>query len=136
MILASGLIAGGYFFIFSQDKKQARINNSTIEIEVADTSEERSKGLSGRESLSKNRGLLFIYPEPDFYGIWMKDMKFSIDVIWFDENYRVIDIVQGVRPESFPKTFKPPAPAKYVLEVNAGFTSEYEIKIGDTLRSP
>ena len=63
----------------------------------------------------------------------MKDMNFPIDVIWLDENYRVVDIAQDVRPDSFPKVFDPQGPAKYILEVNAGFSGRNNIKIGDRL---
>ncbi len=61
----------------------------------------------------------------------MKDMKFPIDVIWLDENYRVVNIVKDARPDSFPEVFKSEAPAKYILEVNAGFANRNSIKVGD-----
>ena len=75
--------------------------------------------------------MLFKYDEPGIYGIWMKDMKFAIDVIWLDGGYRVIKIAENVRPDSFPKVFEPNQPALYVLEVNAGFAARNGIKAGD-----
>ena len=60
-------------------------------------------------------------------------MKFAIDVIWLDADYRVIDIARDVQPDSFPQIFEPSKPAFYILEVNAGFTEWNKIKIGDSL---
>lgn len=63
----------------------------------------------------------------------MKDMKFPVDVIWLDKNYRVVDIVKDARPDSFPKVFEPSASAKYILEVNSGFAKRNGIEAGDDL---
>ncbi|TSC90524.1 MAG: hypothetical protein G01um10142_420 [Parcubacteria group bacterium Gr01-1014_2] len=62
-------------------------------------------------------------------------MNFPIDVIWLDENYRVVDIAHNVRPDSFPEIFEPRAPALYILEVNAGFARRNGIETGDDLKS-
>lgn len=97
-----------------------KINETSILAEIADTEEERSKGLSGRESLAEDEGLLFVFEEPGLYGFWMKDMNFAIDIIWIDESRHVIGIERGVAPETFPNTFHSPGPVKYVLEVPSG----------------
>lgn len=110
-------------------------NPVSLKVEIADTPEERVKGLSGRESLDENAGLLFIYDEPGIYGIWMKEMKFPIDAIWLDGNYRVVDIARDVQPDSFPKVFEPSKPAKYILEVNASLAERNSIEIGDLLEN-
>ena len=112
-----------------------KLNNSLVgfRFEIADTPEKRIKGLSGRESLDEDAGLLFVYGEPGIYRIWMKDMNFPIDVIWFDQDYLVADMSRNIQPDSFPKIFKPLKPAKYILEVNAGFADKNGIKIGDDL---
>ncbi len=104
-----------------------------LKIEIADTPEERIQGLSGRKNLAQNAGLLFVHSEPGIYGIWMKDMRFAIDVIWLDFDYRVIDIARDIQPDSYPQVFQPSVPALYILEVNAGFTERNNIKIGDDL---
>lgn len=123
-------IVGGYFL--NTDNFQAKVGDSIIEVEIADTPEQRAKGLSGRESLAENRGLLFIYDQPGLYGIWMKEMKFPIDIIWIDSNKKIISISKNIGPESFPEIFEPAAPAQYILEINAGFVDENRIKIGDS----
>ena len=109
------------------------IKDTEINIELADTAEKKSQGLSGRNGLPQNQGMLFVYDTPAFYSFWMKDMQFSIDIIWIDEDYKIIDITKGVSPDSFPQSFQPQKPAQYVLEVNAGFGEKNNIKIGDTV---
>lgn len=91
-------------------------------------------GLSGRDKLDENAGLLFVHDGPGIYGIWMKDMRFPIDVIWLDEDYRVVDMAENVEPDSFPKIFEPSPPALYILEVNTGFAERNGIETGDSLR--
>lgn len=61
----------------------------------------------------------------------MKSMKFPIDIIWFSSDKKVVGIAENARPESFPEIFRPAEPARYVLEVNAGYVKKSNIKIGD-----
>lgn len=114
-------------------KRAVVIGSTSIFVDVADTQEERIQGLSGRESLEDNQGMLFIFEESDKHGIWMKDMKFSIDVIWFNEYGEVIYFVEKARPESYPKTFSSSDNSRYVLEVPAGFIKREGIKMGDRI---
>lgn len=107
-----------------------KIGEALIRIEIADTPEEISLGLSGRESLEEGSGLLFIMPTSARHGFWMKDMRFPIDIIWIDENWVVVDISREVRPETFPEKFSPRIPAQYVLEVPAGTVEQMYIDIG------
>lgn len=110
------------------------LNGNAIPVEVASTAIERTRGLSDREELStRAEGLLFLFDEADKYGIWMKDMNFAIDIMWFDTDGRLIHLVQNALPESFPNVFTPPDDALYILEVEAGFTSLYDLRIGDML---
>jgi uncharacterized protein len=109
------------------------VDSTLVTVEVADTVEKRRTGLSGREALAVNQGMLFILDRPDFYGIWMKDMKFPLDVIWFDENLKIVDIERNIQPNSYPQVFRPDQKATYILEVNAGFTEIYNIDVGDEI---
>src|SRR3989344_1660944 len=109
------------------------LNNKDISIIVSDTPTTREKGLSGMESLPEDSAMLFIFEKPDKYGIWMKDMKFPIDIIWFDEEYRITHIESNISPDTFTKVFYPPEASRYVLETNAGFTKENYLKINGIL---
>jgi uncharacterized protein len=111
-----------------------RIGQLVIPVELARSSTEMQKGLSGRESLPTNSGMLFIFPRLDFYHFWMPDMHFPIDIIWLDQNKKIIDISSNI-PNNFdpknPVIYQPKQPAQYVLEVNAGFAQNHQINIGD-----
>jgi len=104
-----------------------------IKVRVVDNPEERAKGLSGTEILGEKEGMFFVFEEEDKYGIWMKDMKYPIDIIWFDSYGSIVHIEEKVSPNTYPKVFKPTVKSKYVLEVNSGFVEKNNIKVGDTI---
>lgn len=108
-----------------------KVGDTSIYVDIADTPALREQGLSGKISLPEDQGMYFIFDRPGFYPFWMKEMNFPIDIIWIGENMSVVDITVGAAPDSFPKTFAPTTPARYVLEVNAGFAERRGIKIGD-----
>ena len=130
------LITSVFFvYFYAKDSPGAvyvYINDAKIEVELADSVQKRAEGLSGRENLGRNQGMLFVFERPDYYSFWMKDMNFALDVIWIDENKKIVDITKNILPESYPKKFQPHEPAKYVLEVNASFADAHNIKISDT----
>jgi uncharacterized membrane protein (UPF0127 family) len=140
------LFASAAFFIWSAAYRQTAlpdmrrsdnavvcIGGAEIKAELADSPLERMKGLSQRPSLPDNAGMLFVFEQSDFHGIWMKDMLFPTDIIWIDENMQVVDMKANTEPESYPEVFKPSVKAKYVLEVHAGYTKENSIAIGDAV---
>ena len=120
------------------------IGNANIIVEIVDTDAARTRGLSGRATLGENRGMLFVFDTTTYQSFWMKDMSFPIDIIWLDDNWRVVDITQNILPPStslgtgnfFLKTYSPRAPARYVLEVNAGFIAAHKITIGEQIVQP
>lgn len=114
-------------------QKDLFIKGTLLRVEVAETPVARRCGLSLRDLLSENRGMLFVFEESGFHGIWMKDMNFSIDIVWIDEAHRVVDEVFGASPESYPGVFKPKKGASYVLEVPQGFAKKYNIVAGDEI---
>ena len=114
----------------------AQLSITTLALEVADTKRLQTKGLSKREKLLEGEGMLFVFQENQYHGFWMKDMRFSIDILWFDENYRLVDVQEAVPPESYPKVFHPHIPARYVVELPAHFISKYNIELGDVLQIP
>ncbi len=105
-----------------------------IEAEVANTQASRELGLSGRETMGNDEGLLFIFDTPGRYGFWMKDMKFSLDIVWINENGIVVEIERDVSKDSYPKAFMNQADASYVLEVNAGQAKEFGLYIGSKVK--
>lgn len=111
----------------------ALLGGEAFVFEVADTDALRIKGLSGRNALHKGKGMLFVFPEDGRYGFWMKDMRFPIDIVWLDRSHRIIEVKKGASPSSYPEVFLPVLPARYVIEIQAGFFEKYQLKIGDIL---
>lgn len=146
----------GVFFFSSQNKDQTSQpistqeketttqslsigDKTTISVEIADTPEKTTLGLSYRDSLPENQGMLFIFPESHIPTFWMKGMKFPLDMIWIDENNTIVDITQNV-PYPSPGTmefelphYSPNLPAKMVLEVNSGFVERNNVEVGDSI---
>lgn len=107
-----------------------------IRVEIADSTSERTTGLSGRKNLNGVNGLLFVFPEAGYHAIWMKDMLFAIDIIWISEDLTVIGVEKGVTPDTYPDLFRPPAPAKYVLETEIHYTDTFGIRVGQKVKLP
>lgn len=114
--------------------REVVLGTETFKVEVSDTDRLREQGLSGHKPLMKNEGMLFIFEKEGNYGFWMKDMLFSIDIIWIDKNFVVNHIESGVSPETYPKVFYPQGEILYVLEVLGGQASSSKIKIGDSVK--
>jgi uncharacterized membrane protein (UPF0127 family) len=68
------------------DSKTVIVGSTAIKVTISDSDSERIKGLSGSKELEQNQGMFFIFDQEDFHGIWMKDMNYPIDIIWFDKN--------------------------------------------------
>ncbi|NCN99093.1 hypothetical protein COU62_01815 [Candidatus Pacearchaeota archaeon CG10_big_fil_rev_8_21_14_0_10_35_219] len=101
-----------------------------FEIEKAITSEERAMGLMFREYLPENSGMLFIFPESGIYQFWMKNTLIPLDIIWLNENYKVVQIEHVEPCQSNPcPIYNPEKEAKYVLEVNSRLTDKYSIQV-------
>ncbi len=110
------------------------LNGAAIRVTVVDTPELRQKGLSGRGGLEPDEGMLFVFPEDGVYAFWMKDMLFSIDIVWISAEGKIVHIAKSVSPSTYPTSFEPPLPVRYVLELPAGYTDQHKIAIGDIVR--
>lgn len=98
---------------------------------LADTPVLRQKGLSGRASIDVGEAMLFIFEKSARNYFWMRDMLFSIDIVWLDTDKKVIHIERDVSPDSFPKSFGPDEDSKYVLEFKEGLVESIGLKVGD-----
>ncbi len=112
--------------------KIVRLGNAAVSVVRRTTDKEREQGLSGTKELAQGHGMLFIFPFPDLYPFWMKDMHYPIDIIWFDADQKVAYIKEHATLESYPELFTPDTPSLYVLEVPDGFIKQYKIQKGDT----
>lgn len=117
-----------------ENNTTVKINGVSISAEIANTPKTRTSGLSNRERLAEDSGMLFIFDNSGYHTFWMKDMNFPIDIIWIHDN-RIVDITENIPPEKDNKLtiYKPSKPVKFVLEVNAGFSEKNNFKVGDTV---
>ena len=97
-------------------------------VRLANTDETRARGLMHEKSMSDDDGMLFVFEDEDYHGIWMKNTFIPLDVVWINESGTIVDVAT-LQPHDL-NTRRPAKPAKFVLEVNAG---TFDGVIGDTL---
>lgn len=100
-----------------------------VSVELARTPAQREQGLMHRRELAPDAGMLFIFPEEGFPVFWMKNTLIPLDLIFINAASEVAGIVARARPESLDR-LSAARPAKYVLEVNAGFCDMNHITVG------
>jgi uncharacterized protein len=124
----------GLFFIW-EDRRLEKVcfKNNCFLAELADDQEKIADGLMHRDSLGQDRGMLFIFGRPGIYDFWMKNMLISLDIIWLDENKKVVFIAKNAQPcgESLCQSINPNTKASYVLEINGGLAEKINLGIGD-----
>ncbi len=107
-----------------------------VPVEISDSQDEQVRGLSGRDGLAPGSGMLFVYDDQKVRTYWMKEMRFSIDIIWIADG-QVIGFVERAVPPIGPgdplDLYRSPEPADRVLEVEAGFIEEHGVFIGQTV---
>lgn len=113
------------------------LNEKKFQFELVNTAGSRTQGLSGRQEIGAD-GMLFVFFESGYHGIWMKEMEFDLDLIWIDESGKIIDLDLSLPA---PKTanlinlpvYQPSLPASMVLEVPAGFVQKHQIQVGQCI---
>ncbi len=106
----------------------------TITVELARSTDEKVRGLSNRPALAAGRGMAFVYERPQPIGIWMKDMRFPLDIVWIRDG-RVVHIEKNAPPLTSAGPEKVyTATGDIVVEVRAGYTSDKNIRVGDSAR--
>jgi hypothetical protein len=113
--------------------KYVQIAGQNVKVDLALTSAEHSRGLSGRSILNKDEGMLFVFVKSGRYYFWMKEMNFPIDIVWFTKDMKIIYIKKNANPLLYPETYGPSVNSKYVLEVPAGFADKNNLKVGDNV---
>lgn len=109
-------------------------NEYVVQVDVARTFLEKVRGLMFRDNLQEDEGMLFIFRTDAIRSFWMKNTKLSLDIIFIDHTRQIINIEQNVACGNDPsETYSSTRPARYVLEVNAGYTAKRHITIGDSI---
>ena len=113
------------------DTTTVRVGQGQVRAEIADSLEERERGLAGRDDLPEDRGMLFVYRDRAVRTYWMKGVRFPLDIIWIDRG-RVTGIEADVPvPEGQPPIYSSDTPADRVLEVSAGWAARHGVEPGD-----
>jgi len=105
---------------------------SKIDIEIAETEDERMTGLMYRTELRENQGMLFIFPNEELHTFWMKNTLLSLDILFVSTDGVIVTIQHDTVPHS-EASIPSLKPAKYVVEVNAGYARKFAIHIGDKI---
>jgi uncharacterized membrane protein (UPF0127 family) len=112
------------------------IGTTTLYASVADSMPELIKGLSDTPYLPAEIVKLFAFGTDGKHAIWMKNMNYPLDIIWLTEEGKVVHIVEDVSPDTYPESFAPPVPARYVIEANAGLVASTSLAVGDEIVVP
>jgi uncharacterized membrane protein (UPF0127 family) len=112
------------------------LGGSRFSVEIADTQETQRLGLMFRDSMPADHGMLFIFPNEAPRSFWMKNTRIPLDIMYFDKELKLVSLSADTPPckvsrcPSYPSI----APAKYVLELNAGLAASLGVAVGDKLK--
>lgn len=130
----------GNAIISAKPDGSLKVTSGKLEInaEISSNLNTRKKGLGKRDYLDIDGGMLFVFEQSGEYSIWMKDMKFAIDIIWIDDKKTIIDIAENVPPQPGKNDkeltiYNPSGTAKYILEISPGLIKLNDIKVGDQI---
>jgi len=126
--MAKLLRVDGMVKFFNLNKEHTK----NILVEIPENSEEQSTGLMNREEINENQGMLFIYDEPQHLSMWMKNVKFSIDIIFVNNRKIIENVIKNAEPLSS-TLYNSKGPCKYAVEVIAGFTDTYRVEKGQQI---
>jgi len=126
-------LSAGYFVFQQRPSNRITIDGVVLIVDLATTPAEQQQGLSGRDSMAPDHGMLFVFQTEDYWSFWMIEMKFPLDMIWFNSSRQAVFFEQNLPPcgPSSCPIFTPTVKAMYVLEVNAGFIAAHQISLGD-----
>ncbi len=128
---------------------QAVVAGHSFNLRIADTRPEQERGLSGSDPLEQNEGMLFVFADRKERAVWMKEMRFPIDVIWLElvplsdadvaqapsvqARYRVVGTETELVPESYPASFRSGRPVDAFMEIPAGMVRQLSVVVGQEI---
>jgi uncharacterized membrane protein (UPF0127 family) len=127
---------------FTFPTQEIKLDNVTLDVQIADTQARMEQGLQFSDPLPYNQGMLFVPSSPEVISMWMPNMKFALDIIWFDSNGIVLHIEKNIPPCTFADLSKCPVynqdgqPSKYALEVTSGFIDRFNITASSKITIP
>ncbi len=121
-------------YMFRKDGELTFLDSSgtviiKIDIQIAQTEFDRELGLMFRKSMNENQGMLFIFPDVQVRNFWMRNTEIPLDMIFINDSKIILNIAKNTTPYS-DNSYASSGPAKYVLEVNGGFSDSHNITPG------
>ena len=119
----------------ASSEPSVELGGKTFRVEIAETREKQALGLMFRDSMPRNKGMIFIFPNEAPRSFWMKNTRIPLDIMYFDIDLKLVSISADTPPcrvsrcPSYPSS----KPAMYVLELNAGMAAELGVGPGDLL---
>ena len=118
---------------FSSETATVTIDGHVVDAEIADKGALRERGLSYRDGLELDTGMLFVYSDESVRSFWMFEMRFCLDMLWITDG-RLVGAAENACPaesaeDEIPR-FRSPEPVQYVLEVEAGWMAEHDVEVG------
>lgn len=132
LVLVVILAIGVALWLKSSKSCDLSLPQGCISLEYASTPAAQQQGLSGRNNLPATQAMLFAYDTPGKRCLWMKDMRFSLDMVWLDADKRIIAIESDIAPATYPDSFCFEG-AQYVLELLAGAVAQNQLAVGQQL---
>ena len=120
-------------------KGTVRINDDVITVEIAETAAQKERWLMFRnDKLPLDSAMLLKYDKPDLYSVWLLNIQYNLDLIWFDENGNAVYIIKNAAPCKLPLdtvdcTYKNTKTAVYVMAATAGFMQYHKITLGSKM---
>jgi uncharacterized membrane protein (UPF0127 family) len=112
------------------------IGKHRFQVEVAESDREITRGLMYRERLGKFQGMLFVFPKLEVHSMWMPNMYFPLDIVWIDNEKKIVKIEENVSPCSGTHnctSYSSLYPSKYAIELKAGDADIYGVEVGKNL---
>jgi uncharacterized membrane protein (UPF0127 family) len=121
-------------YMFRKDGELTFLDSSgmvltKIDIQIARNEYDRELGLMFRKSMNENQGMLFIFPDERIRNFWMRNTEIPLDMIFINDSKTILNIAKNTIPYS-DTSYSSAGPARYVLEVNGGFTEKHKINRG------
>jgi len=119
----------------SKNTWQVCFQQNCFKVEIANDNFERAQGLMNRGKLDQDKGMLFIFDQEGFYPFWMKNTLIPLDIIWLNQEQKVVYIKKQAEPcgQEICLPIIPMGDANYVLEINGGLADKINLKIGGEL---
>ena len=115
------------------DRGTIKIDSSVISVEIAESDAERQRWLMFRnEEFPSNAAMILVYPKSDLYALWLLNIQYNLDIMWFNEEGKLVYLINDAKPCENPLdphvcTYKTNIPAKYIVVSTTGFIKENNI---------